>query len=120
MIHATMMGDFDNGLIDERRKVLCPGCKSDYMSEGAGLCAKCRGKERGAARSECWLELHESEMMERHRLFKAALEAGYTISELVGMRTNLPVEGEHYCKLKTGRELVRAWWRNYDKSDDSG
>ena len=102
MTNVTRMGDFDNDLTDERRKVLCPGCESNYMSEGAELCAKCRGEERGRARSERWLELHEPERARRHLLFRAALDAGYKIPELIRMKTGLPVEGEDYCRIGGG------------------
>jgi hypothetical protein len=98
MVKATMMPDFDNGLFHERRKVRCPGCNGT-MSEGAKLCVQCEAKARGKRVTGRWLELHEPPKLKRHQLFRAAVEAGYTISELVAMKTALPVEGRDYCRI---------------------
>jgi DnaJ-class molecular chaperone len=100
MIKAHSLGHLDSPDLytQERNKVLCPECGGE-MADTSTACNSCQARRRADTLAQKRREVEIPAMLERHRLFTMALEAGYTIRELVKMGTSLPVEGRDYCRI---------------------
>jgi len=92
---------------------ICPGC-GQLKTATAPLCNRCSCKLNAVEQEKKYWEDYLPGMRDRHRRFTLALDAGWTVKELMDLcrLDQLPTDEE--ILHRNPKVYIEGWWREND------